>query len=258
MHTQPSGPLQTADRALQVLQQFRRPGESLTVTNIATALGLHRSTASRLVSTLEVRGFLERAAGEGMRLGPEAARLGRVALAGRDLPALAEPIMDRLAARTGEAVTLGVPGGEQVLTVAEAHSKHFISSRNWVGVQTPGHCTADGKVLLAFGAIALPSGPLERLTTRTVVDREALMRDLAEVRRRGFAVARGELEDGLHGVAVPVRDARSCVAALCVSGPEYRLHGGFELALAPECVAAARELERQLGNVPAADARVTT
>jgi len=238
--------LRTADRALQVLQQFRRRGETRTVTEIAAGLGLHRSTASRLVSTLHARGFLERASGEGLRLGPETVRLGAIAIAGSELLAVAQPIMDALAQETGEAVTLAVAAGAQVLTVAEADGKHFVSSRNWIGVETPAHCAADGKVLLAFEALSPPSEPCARLTAATITDGLSLQRELAQVRRRGFATARGELEQGLNGVAVPIWSAGGCVAALCISGPEYRLHGAFERDLAPRCANAAGELQRRL------------
>lgn len=244
-----SGPtLQTADRALQVLLEFQTPGQTLTVSALAARLGLHRSTASRLVTTLEARGFLERVAGEGVRLGREVARLGRVALAGRDLATVAKPVMDALAEQTGEAVTLAVAAGGLAVTIAESASRHFVSSRNWVGVRTPGHCTSDGKVLLAFGAMPLPTGPLEGLTDRSITERDALRRELALVRRRGFGVARGELEPGLYGVAVPVFEDQACVAALCVSGPEYRLAETLERSLAPRCLAAAHALESRLGG----------
>jgi DNA-binding IclR family transcriptional regulator len=242
-----SATLQTADRALQVLQQFRSPGETLTVSELAARLGFHRSTASRLVSTLEARGFLERAAGECVGLGPEAARLGRIAVAGRELLGVARPIMDRLAGETGEAVTLAVPAGAEMLTVAESDGKHFVCSGNWVGAQTPAHCAADGKVLLAFDAIPRATGTLAGLTRRTITDAETLASELASVRLRGFAVARGELEDGLNGIAVPVWDGSSYVAALCVSGPAYRLHGDFERSLAPILTRSGAELERELG-----------
>jgi DNA-binding IclR family transcriptional regulator len=245
-----SATLQTADRALQVLQQFRAPGETLTVGEVAARLGVHRSTASRLVSTVEARGFLERAVGERVRLGPEAVRLGRIAIAGRELIAVAKPVMDRLAAETGEAATLAVPARGEVLTVAQSDGRHFVSSGNWVGVQTPAHCAADGKVLLAFDAIRLGGEPLAALTRRTITDRAALVRELDAVRRQGFAVARGELEDGLHGLAVPVWEGGSCIASLCVSGPEYRLRGAYERRLAPACREAAAELQRALGGGP--------
>jgi IclR family acetate operon transcriptional repressor len=242
-----SSVLQTADRALQVLLEFRTPGQTLTVSALAARLGLGRSTTSRLVSTLEGRGFVTRVAGEGVQLGPAAARIGRIALAGRDLISIARPVMDELALQTGEAVTLAVAAGTDALTVAESGSRHFISSRNWTGVRTPGHCTSDGKVLLAFEALPFPSGELEGLTDRTITDPHALRQELATVRHRGFAVARSELEPGLHGLAVPVFEDGTCVAALCISGPEYRLRAGFEESLAPRCAEAARQLERGLG-----------
>jgi DNA-binding IclR family transcriptional regulator len=244
---QSASTLQTADRALQVLQQFQHAGEALTVSEIAGRLSLHRSTASRLVSTLRARGFLERGPGEAVRLGPEAVRLGRLALAGRQLIAIAQPVMDRLAQQTGEAVTLAMPAGGQVLTVAESGSSYFVSSGHWVGVRTPAHCTADGKVLLAFGAIIGPNGVPSALTSRTITDPGVLETELAAVRSRGYAVARGELEDGLDGLAVPVSDGTSCAAALCISGPDYRMNRRSETSDARVCREAAVEIEQRLG-----------
>jgi DNA-binding IclR family transcriptional regulator len=243
-----NGKLQTADRTLQVLLQFRSQAEGLTVTDIATRLGLHRSTASRLVSTMEARGFLERdRVGNLLRLGPEVARIGRIALAGRELATVATPVLSGLAAETGETVTLAVPMDGQVMTVAQADGSYFVSSGKWVGVRTPLHCAADGKVLLAFEGARANSARLTRRTKRTIIDRKALARELDAVRRRGFAIAEGELEEGLVGVAVPVWEAGSCIAALCVSGPEYRLDGKAARGLARKCHTHAEELERSLG-----------
>jgi DNA-binding IclR family transcriptional regulator len=240
--------LQTADRALRVMQEFRTPAEGLTVTELAARLGLHRSTASRLVSTMEARGFLQRdAAGDRVRLGPEVARLGRLALAGREIVSIAGPVLERLADESGETATLALPAGHEVLTAAQADGKYYLSSGKWVGVRTPLHCAADGKVLLAFGAAEVAAGDLARLTDRTIVARDALARELDAVRRHGFALADGELEQGLLGVAVPVFEDGACIAALCVSGPEYRLGGEVRSRLAPRCLDAAAELERALG-----------
>jgi DNA-binding IclR family transcriptional regulator len=246
-----SATLQTADRALQVLQQFRAPADALSVTEIAGRLGIHRSSASRLVSTLGARGFLERTAvGDLVRLGPEVARLARVTLASRDLATLAQPMMDRLAAHTGETVTLAVPAGDDALTVAQADGSHFVSSGKWVGLRTPLHCTADGKVLLAWDAATPARDGLVRCTDRTTVDPDALERELDDVRRRGFAVSEGEFEQGLVGLAAPVWQDGRCIAALCVSGPQYRLHHAAADELAAVCIACTAELERSLGVRP--------
>lgn len=225
--------LQTADRALQVLQQFHAPADALSVSEIADRLGIHRSTASRLVATLRARGFLE-AVGDVVRLGPEVARLGT--LAGRELAVIAQPLMERLAARTGETVTLGVVAAGETLTVAQAGGRHVVSAGNWIGLRTPVHCTADGKVLLAFGALMPPRGALERRTEHTIVDPGALERELREARARGYAIAEGELEPGLVGVAAPVHQDGACVAALCISGPEYRLDRAVAHELAAGCM----------------------
>jgi len=240
--------LQTADRALRVMQEFRSPAEGLTVTELAARLGLHRSTASRLVSTMEARGFLQRdAPGDRVRLGPEVARLGRLALAGREIVTLAAPVLNRLAAESGETVTLALPAGHEVLTAAQADGNHYVSSGNWVGIRTPLHCAADGKVLLAFGAARPADGDLPRIADRTIVNPDALARELDAVRHRGYALADGELEQGLVGVAVPVFEDSACIAALCVSGPEYRLGREVRRRLAPRCLDAAADLERALG-----------
>lgn len=244
----PSATLQTADRALQILLEFHGGEQTLTVSGLAASLGLNRSTVSRLVSTLEARGFLRRVAGEGVQLGPETARLGQLALARPDLTAVARPVMERLASETGETVTVAVAAGGEALTVAECTGSHFVSSRDWTGARTPGHCTSDGKVLMAFGAIPFPTGHLVGLTARTITTHEALASELEDVRRQGFAVARGELEQCLHGIAVPIMERGVCAGALCVSGPEYRLRGAFERALAPRLRAAADAISELLAE----------
>jgi IclR family acetate operon transcriptional repressor len=238
--------LRTADRALRVLQEVGAGDRSLTVGGVADRLGVHRSTVSRLVGTLESRGFLERS-GDLLRLGPEVARLGRVAQAGRELASVARPVMDRLADETGETMTLAVPADDEVLSVVQSDGRHFVTSGKWAGVRTASHCCSDGKVLLAFGALTLPAGRLRRFARNTIVDRRALARELERVRRNGYAVSVSELEDGLVGLAVPVRDGGACIAALCISGPAYRLDGDAVATFAPACLAAAGELEERLG-----------
>lgn len=246
---QASPTLQTADRALQVLQLFGTPDEALGVGDIARRLGIHRSSASRLVSTLRARRFLERSGpGERLRLGVEVERLGRLALVGRVLIGAAQPILQRLAAETGETATLATAAGGEVMTVAQADGRHFVSSGRWVGVRAPAHCGSDGKVLLAYGALEVRGERLARLTPRTITERDVLERQLTDVRERGYALSDGELEDGLVGIAVPVLEDGSCVASLCVSGPAYRLNAAAIELLLPICRHARTVLERRLAG----------
>jgi DNA-binding IclR family transcriptional regulator len=132
--------------------------------------------------------------------------------------------MEKLSQRTGETVNLAVPDGENVLNVAEVPSTYILSSSGgWIGRRTRPHAVANGKVLLAYGALSQPT-VLERYTPQTIVSPGALADELASIRSEGYATAIAELEEGLVAVAAPVFDpAGACVAALSISGPEYRM-----------------------------------
>ena len=206
-----------------MLAAFDDGHEELGVTELARSLDVHKSTASRLAAALERTGFLTRA-GKRYRLGVEIIRLGTLALRSFDLVATMQPAMEKLSQRTGETVNLAVPDGADVLNVAEVPSTYILSSSGgWIGRRTRPHAVANGKVLLAYGALAQPA-VLERYTPQTITSLDALAAELATVRRDGYAKAVAELEEGLVAVAAPVFDpAGTCVAALSVSGPEYRM-----------------------------------
>ncbi len=242
--------LETVDRALQMLLAFDADDRrELTVTALATEVGVHRSSASRLAATLAQRGFLERApGGEAFRLGPAIRRLGLLGVTAESLTEAAREAMERLAQDTSETVVLTVAEGRDVVDVAEVSGPHLVGARNWLGRRTPLNACSDGKVLLAFGAAELPNGPLPALTPRTLTARAALREELARVRERGWGSAIDEFEEGLNGVAVPVRDAAGdCVAALSVSGPAYRLTAERLPEVAALAEGAAREIARRLG-----------
>ena len=214
---------QSAERALALLTTFDESRTEIGVTEMAESLGVHKSTASRLAAALERAGFLARA-GKRYRLGIELIRLGTLALRSFDVVAAMQPAMEKLSRRTGETVNLAVPDGPDILNVAELPSTYILScSGGWTGRRTKPHAVANGKVLLAYGAIEMPS-QLDRYTAHTITSPGALHDELAEVRRVGYATATAELEDGLVAVAAPVFDGTgACVAALSISGPSYRM-----------------------------------
>jgi len=216
---------QSAERVLALLATFEDGRPELSVTEIAMSLGVHKSTASRLAATLQRTGFLTRS-GQRYRLGVEIIRLGTLALRSTDIVDRLQPAMEKLSQLTGETINLAIPAGADILNVAEVPSTYILScSGGWIGRRTKPHAVANGKVLLAFGAIPLPdAGCLERYTEHTITTAEALEADLARVRRNGYATAAAELEDGLVAVAAPVfSPVGGCVAALSISGPAYRL-----------------------------------
>jgi len=219
----PNATYQSAERVLALLKTFDDTRVELGVAEIARALGVHKPTASRLAAALERAGFLARA-GRRYRLGVEVIRLGTVALRNFDLVATMQPGMEKVSQQTGETVNLAVPDGTDVLNVAEVPSTYILScSGGWIGRRTRPHAVANGKVLLAYGALPLPE-TLERYTPRTITTLDELATELDQVRKDGYATAVAELEEGLVAVAVPVFDpAGTCVAALSVSGPEFRM-----------------------------------
>jgi DNA-binding IclR family transcriptional regulator len=243
----------TVARALDMLAGFEQDRQELAVREFAALLDVHKSTASRLAATLVSRGFLQRVEGsDTFRLGPEAARIGLLAVGGRRLVDAARPTLDALAGETGETVVLSVPAGSEALDVAQADSSYRVGASTWIGRRTPLHASSDGKALLAFGAAELPPGPLAALAPATVTRRAELARELDEIRVRGWATAAGDFEEGLNGVAAPIfgHDG-ACVGAVSVSGPGYRVPVERLDELGPQCVAAAEAIGARLAKAAA-------
>ena len=245
--------VKSVDRALRLLGAFEPGRRELGVSQIAGVLGVHVSTASRLAATLAGHGFLERArTSDAFRLGPQMIRLGLLAAGGDSLIESAWEVMDELAAETGETVVLSVPSGHEAVDVAQVDTRYLVGGQSWTGRRLPAHATSDGKVFLAFDAALLEKRkPLAPVTPRTLTERAQLERDLADVRAQGWARAVGECEQGLNGVAAPVfASGGRCVAALSVSGPDYRLPVERLSRLGARCRISADAISRRLGATP--------
>ncbi len=240
---------QSIDRAAQLLVRVVESAHAPSVSELALATGLPKSTTSRLVGALERQGLVQRDGGRAsVRPGPVLLRFVQRGLSEAHLIELAAGALDRLAEQTGETVNLTVPTALGIAGIAQRDSRHIIGSTNWVGRQLPDHCTAAGKVFLAYGVARLPAGELERLAPRTIVDRAELERELARVRARGYATIVDELEPGLWAVAVPVAGPAGVVAALSISGPTTRLRDGLLGELARLLAAEAATLSARLGT----------
>ncbi len=235
--------VRSVDRAAALLLAFGQfPGDA-GVTELARRLGLHKSTASRLLATLQRRGLVEQDEESGKyRLGLAVIRLAERAERTLDLRAIALPELERLARATRETATLGIVREDACVTVAQVDGPSMVAGPDWTGRTPLLHCVASGKVLLAAMAerdvlrIARPG--LTARTERTITGLEALLEELARVRRRGFATAFSEWIEGTNDVAVPVVDARGrVVASIAVRGPAFRVTAGR----VAEIVAAARE-----------------
>ncbi len=222
--------VRSVDRAAALLLALGECRGEAGVTELARRLGLHKSTASRLLATLEKRGLVEQDDETGRyRLGLVVIRLAERAERTLDLRAIAMPELDRLARATRETTGLGIPTeGEKILTVAQADGPNLVAMGDWTGRSVPMHSVAAGKVLLAAmperEILRLVRRGLDRYTDRTITQLEPLLEELARIRRRGYATAFGEFEAGMNAVAAPVFDARGQVsAAVDVWGPAFRI-----------------------------------
>lgn len=218
------GGTQAVDRAAKLLTIVVEADAPVSFAELVETTGLARSTTSRLLAALERTRMVQRL-GTGEYVGGPlfvlyAARHDRNA----QLARLAEPMLEKIGAETGETVHLAVANGGRVAHIAQVDSTFLLGARDWTDVEVPAHCSALGKVLLAWGVLELSQGPLERVTDQTLRTRGALDEDLTLVRDRGFAVTVDELEIGLAGVAAPVLGPDTiAVATVGVSGPTARL-----------------------------------
>ena len=248
--TSPSG-TQAVDRAARLLTEVMHSPGSVTFTELAATTGLAKSTTSRLLLALERNGLVQRDDHGRFRPGEVFVRFAWRGGAEAGLAELAQPFLERLGEQSGETINLGVERDGMIEQIAQVDSVYVIGVGNWLGRPVPLHCTALGKVLLAYGAASLPAGRLERPTGRTITSRAELQADLAAVRAQGYAITDSELEPGLVAVAAPVRrDGGAVVAALSVSGPATRLTPAQLPAMASQCVAQASALSCVLGHRP--------
>lgn len=218
--------IEAVERAVAVLDALAAARE-LGTNELAREIGVHASSVSRLLATLEAGGLVVRIAETGRyRLGLRLAELGHVALGGFDLRELARPHLRALVARTGETATLSVPGEGEAITIDFVQSPQFVASIARLGRPSIGHATAVGKVMLAFGGGEATGGSLQRFTEATITEPAQLAREIERVRDQGWAAARSEREPDLNAVAVPVRGGTGdLVAILGLQGPGPRFVG---------------------------------
>lgn len=239
------------DRGADLLVRVLESKQPIALTELASASGIPKSTASRLMTALERRGLVEQDGPRGLlRPGPAILRVAERGLLERNVVEMSRESLDALGEATGETINLAVAGRDGVEHVAQVESRHFVGVGQWLGRAVEYHCTANGKVFLAFGRATLPEPPLPRLTPKTITDPAQLESELETVRRQGFATTVDELETGLAAVAAPVRGAGGdVVAALSISGPTLRMTPRRIRELEPVLIEEAHALERRLGHI---------
>jgi len=223
-----SSSVQSVDRALMILEILAQRGES-GVTEISADLGVHKSTASRLMSALLNRGLVDQVSDRGRyRLGLGLVRLAGSVTSSLDAVSGSRAVTKALATEVGETVNIAVLDNNRVLYVDQVIGPSMVSMRSWLGHSVPTHCTASGKVLTAWldesDRISARPSSWKKLAANTITSGEALEKELKRVRELGYAVANQEMEPDFMAVAAPIRDEHDEVtAALVISGPASRI-----------------------------------
>ncbi len=245
--------IQSVSHALDVLEQFTGEPDELGVTELSKRLKLHKNNVFRLLATLEARGYIEQnKATENYRLGIRCLRIGQRFVTQTGLLRQARPVMHQVVKSSHETafVTVMRDGWAIALDAVETEQPVRMVSR--IGDPLPLHCTAPGKMHLAFADDELRASmpeTLPKFTEKTVLDRHALGLQLKKIAENGYAVDLGEHIEDVRAVAVPIRDyTRAVVGSLAVSGPAYRLsQERLDKEIVPLMLKAGRELSTRLG-----------
>lgn len=245
---------QTLERALRILRFVA--AEPRRISSIAAFLGVHHSTALRLLHTMRAQGFVHELADHRYRLGATVIRLGFQALEGFDLRSVARAQMERLNEVTGETIHLGTLEGDEVIYIDKVEARHSVRMYSRIGVVAPLYSAGVAKSILAF----LPERERERLlhdreltarTPRSITCRDDLEEELAEARARGYALDAEENEPGIHCVGAPVfNGAKRVEGAISISAPTSRIDRGTLIGFVPALLAATRAVSTQLGWEP--------
>lgn len=252
--------IQSVDRAIGLLSVIAASTQAPTVRELAKACGLNRSTAWRLLSTLERHAFVVRdEVSQRYTIGYGVTRIAGAASDHAALIRQARPSLERLAADTGETINLSVVSRNKAVCIDQIDPPRVVFI-DWVGKPLPLHCTSSGKAMLACLSDAelraFFQRPLEALTPATITQPARLWADIKRSRKRGYAVTRDELEDGLCGVSAAVRDQdRRAIAFVSVSSPIHRVSDHRLGALGRLVVRAADEIGDRLQPAAAGSAQ---
>ncbi|MBN9598363.1 MAG: IclR family transcriptional regulator [Afipia sp.] len=227
-----------------------------TLAELATSIGVPKPTMHRWLGALESAGLLQRTPdGRRYELAARASQLAFAILSNKPGGALRHDILRRVVQEVGEACNLTILDGTQVVYLDRVETKWPLRITFQQGSKVPAYCSASGKLFLALMQPAkrdliLNEMSFEKHTDNTVTDRNVLLRELAEVRRDGYALDREEYLPGLVCLAVPILQqkgrSRACVAALAIQAPVTRMSYAEILTKLPVLQTAAKSLAATL------------
>jgi DNA-binding IclR family transcriptional regulator len=246
----PARGVQTALRALTILETFTADSPVLTLTEISDAVQLSSPTVHRLLKALRSRDLVYfDPATRSYSLGHGVMRMARVVMERDDLTRIAHPGLERLRAETGETVSLQRLTGDLRVPIVELTSQHVIRMASGVGTAYPIVRGAAGKAMLAF----LPQRDQDRLVV-TSTEPDRLAKELETIRQYGYAESFSEVVGGAAGLAAPILDAIGAVSgSINITGPRDRFTPERMHAATPALLEVTDAITRQLGGTVSAE-----
>lgn len=247
-----SRPVQGVRHVADILRHVSKAARPVRINELARQVGLDKSSISRIVATLEQEKLIQRTSEGGLCLGLGLLVITAPLIRDLDPSTSIKPSLAKLAQTTGETVNLSIWNGREAVSLVQELGSSAITHYAAPGHTSPAHCSASGKVLLAFEpdeAIAeVLSAPLQSYTARTVTDPAALRAELEEVKVRGYAINLGEYDAEVCAVAAAVFDHDGRLfGALTVTAPAYRFGPARRERIRLAAITAARELSDQFG-----------
>jgi len=250
----PAYPIKVLDKSLSILDTILQHGSPMNMTKISEKLGLYPSTIHRILDTLKHWGYVEQDPNtQKYQLGLKLLELGMAKLHQIDLVREATPYLKELVNYCNETVHLGILDNAEVLYLAKEESSQTIRMCSYVGKRAPLHCTALGKVLLAYlpkegRRKILEQKGLPRLIEKTITDKGTLEKELAEVREQGFALDREENEKDVCCIAAPIKNYQGkVIAAISISSPVYRIDINKQNHLKEALIEITKKISKRLG-----------
>lgn len=249
-----SNRIQSLDRALEILKVLA-DGDGLSLTEVAEASSQAPATVYRVLTTFQLHQMVAFQKDRQLwHVGQEAFRIGSAFLKRADVVERARPVMRELMLDTGETANLAIADGAEVVFLSQVESHEHIRAFFRPGTRGPIHASGIGKALMAY----FPETTIERMlsrhemeafTSKTLTSREAILDDLAAIRRRGWAVDDEERTSGMRCIAAPIFNTHSeAVAGISISGPTVRLPDNETEQLGERVLAAADQITAASGG----------
>jgi len=251
---QPSYPLKALDKSLAILEILSQENSPLSIAELSERLGIYPSTIHRILDTLRYWGYVEQDSHtQRYQLGLKVLELGMTKLQGMELIKEATSYLKELQNQSNETVHLAILEEGEVLYIDKEESSQSIRMVSRVGRRVPAHCTALGKVLLAYldeeeQEKVLNEKGLSPFTENTITNKKKLREELSKVREQGFAEDRGEHQKDVRCLAVPIKDHRGTViAAVSLSAPAFRMNASKKKKLKKTLIQAGEDISKRLG-----------